>query len=603
MKVQLGLYTTLYAAPSFLFEKTLTLVYEPMLAYLYNKPGQHIALYQSSQMMKHIQRERQEYKALIATLSKRGDIEMLSGSWSQTLLSLLPPKDRVSQIERLTSFIRHEYGVLPLSAFFFGEVWQPNYISSLKNAGLDNVVISTYLPYSAEREDKPFVMNELGKKENILPFSDEASLAVKEYSEALIDYDTLRSRLLALLDKKDDFLFIFLNIDQLVLGASREAKGNKPGFLISDILDRATSSSISSINPNKSGYLSSAWYGRDSVSYGLYSFNTLFVHNENFRYLYNRYITLAESTQTRNNRFLKKDVATALFNVALGNLFIHDSELSPLRYTTRRNFWRSIIEAENCFWQYTDGPSFKEYDFEEISRSDMVMANKTYSVVISPKGASSPEFDSLPLGINFFDTRVPFNNSIKHSLNKSFSDIIKVEKDEYDTSSLFFIAEPIDKKRTEILFSLEDDSSLPFQITKRYKLRSNTFILDSTIINKNKKIKGRYELSLYLSAPDSVIVGPEQRMDIVTKGFVESKTVKYGSRLDDSYLTITSTKNFTLTEESNKEKHHTALGEEEFTLYKKITFSFPLEVEADESVTYRLVLRASSSKKDGEKVD
>lgn len=198
---------------------------------------------------------------------------------------------------------------------------------------------------------------------------------------------------------------------------------------------------------------------------------------------------------------------------------------------------------------------------------------------------------------------MPFNNSIKHSLNKSFTDVIKVEKTEYDTSSLFFTAEPIDKKRTEILFSLEDDSSLPFLITKRYKLRSNTFILDSTITNKNKKIKGRYELSLYLSAPDSVIVGPEQRMDIVTKGFVESKTVKYGSRLDDSYLTITSTKNFTLTEESNKEKHQTALGEEEFTLYKKITFSFPLEVEEDESVTYRLVLRASSSKKDGEKVD
>ena len=144
MKLFLGLYTELYSTPPSLFDKTLSLVYEPVLSFMYNNPGHILSLYQSSAMMKHIQRERPEYRSLVSTLCKRGEINPLTGTWSQSILSLLPPKDRVTQIERMTSFIRHEYGVLPNTAFFYGQVWQPLYISLLKNAGIDNVVISTW---------------------------------------------------------------------------------------------------------------------------------------------------------------------------------------------------------------------------------------------------------------------------------------------------------------------------------------------------------------------------------------------------------------------------------------------------------------------------
>ena len=172
MKLFLGLYTELYSTPPSLFDKTLSLVYEPVLSFMYNNPGHILSLYQSSAMMKHIQRERPEYRSLVSTLCKRGEINPLTGTWSQSILSLLPPKDRVTQIERMTSFIRHEYGVLPNTAFFYGQVWQPLYISLLKNAGIDNVVISTWKGGDKEAIDQPFLMNKLGKKVRIFPFHD-----------------------------------------------------------------------------------------------------------------------------------------------------------------------------------------------------------------------------------------------------------------------------------------------------------------------------------------------------------------------------------------------------------------------------------------------
>lgn len=600
MKLALGLYTLLHTPPASLFDKTLALVYEPVLSFMYNNPGHRLSLYQSSNMMKHIQRERPEYRSLVSTLCKRGEIDPLTGSWSQSILSLLPPKDRVSQIERLTSSIRHEYGVLPSTAFFYGQVWQPLYISLLKNAGIDNVVISTYRDGYDSPSSEPFWMSELGRKERIYPMDDTVSALVESYSKGEIKYQELKNRVLDYLKSTQHDIAVFLNMDQLVLGREREGEGEKPGNLVIDILSSFPTTLVSDIPASNPGYLPQGWYGRDGITYSLSSFNELLVHNESYRYLYNRYITLAEGTQSRTNRLLKKDVSTALFNVATGPLFIHDVQLSPMRYKTRRGFWESIIGAESFFWEYTEGPAYREWDWEDLQRPDVVMSNKSYLTVISPKGASSPEFDFIPQRINIFDSRLPLDKNIPAaSLNKSFSDIVEIDGKVWSTQDEMFSYEALDKKRSEIQFVMEKET-LPFILSKRYRMRASTFILDVLFTNNMmKRIEGNYSLVVYLSMDDASLSGPEQRMDMVTKGVVKAKTVKYSSRMEEDLQVIfSSTATFTLTEENLRTKEVTALGEEEFGLGRKIVFTFPLEVEADESVTYRLVMRVQGQKKE-----
>ncbi len=591
MKVALGLYTTLYSAPSSLFDRTLSLVYEPIFSYLYNNGGNHIFLYQSSQMMKYIKRERAEYKTLLGMLMKRGEIEPITGSWSESVLSLLPPKDRAGQIEKFTSEIKHEYSILPQSAFFYGGVWHPNYVSLLNNAGIDSVVISTH-DGKEQGETEPFVMNELGRRVKIYPTSDEADRAVMSYSRGEIDYDELRSTLLRLIHSDNESLVLFINIDALVLGAVREGNGHKPGLILSDILDRVQTVPLSSLNVSKMGYLPQGWYGRESNTYGMRSLNSLFIKNAQMRYLYNRYITIAENQSLRNNRFLKKDVTTALFNTSVGNLFIYDAEMSPLRSTAHSSFWRAVIDAENCYTRYLDGPSMREYDYEEISSPSVVMSNKTYLCVISPLGGGSSEFDYLPGGINFFSVRPDYDPENPSSpLRKSFTDIVTIGKESYSTENSLFSIEVLDKKRSEVVLT-PLENKMPFVISKRYKLKANTFTLDSTIMADGRnRLEGIYSISIYLSLVDAELVLPEQRMDMVAKGCVEAKTVKYGSKESDALITLSSTKQFTLTEESGTISEETALGMEEFVLYKKITFTFPLEVDGEESVTYRLNIK------------
>ena len=131
-------------------------------------------------------------------------------------------------------------------------------------------------------------------------------------------------------------------------------------------------------------------------------------------------------------------------------------------------------------------------------------------------------------------------------------------------------------------------------------MRASTFILDILLTNvSSSPLKGTYSVVVYLSMPDVCILGSDQRMDMVTKGEVRAKTVKYSSRMEDeTQMIFSSTSLFTLTEEIQRSTETTALGEEEFGLGKKIVFHFPLEVDGDESVTYRLVMRVQGPKKD-----
>ncbi|MBQ0071860.1 MAG: hypothetical protein KBS81_08435, partial [Spirochaetales bacterium] len=427
----------------------------------------------------------------------------------------------------------------------------------------------------------PFIMNELGRKERMFPFDDGASLAVNEYSKGEINGDDLRSRLFKILKDDSRDKVLFLNVEQLVLGALRTNDIHRPGDLVVEILEEFQTCSLSEMEVTVPGYLGGGWYGRDAYAYGFRSFNEVLVENENFRYLYNRYISLAEGTQTRNNRFLKKDVTTALFSVATGPLFIHDAQMAPLRYKTRRNFWHALLEAEAFYQSYTDTSAYREYDLEDNGHQDLVMANSTYMAIVSPKGGSLPEFDFLPDTYNVFDTRAPFDrNEPKVTLNKSFSDVIRIGDQTYRTGEKFFSVEPMDKKRTEVQCSLKD-KELPLSIQKHYKLRSSTFILDVTLTNDGeKKVSGTYSNEVYLGAYDAKLVGSEQRMDMVTNKVVTAKTVKYGSKLEqDLQFIFSSTRPFQVTEEYNGQKEPTVSGTEESGLWKKIVFTFPLEVE------------------------
>ena len=597
MKIAFGLYTEISStSPVPAFTRALSLIYEPVLAFLYNNPDHRVSIYQSAGMMKHIFSQRPDIRSLLVSLAKRDNIEFISGSYSQSILSLLPPKDRLTQIERMNSLIRHDYGFTPKTAFFYGQIWAPLYISAMKNAGIDNVIISGYKATNKENLVKDsFMMNELGKRIGVYIINDGASSLISAYAQGEISLDSLEDSLESIIASRNNDQIIFFNADQLLEGAARSNEDDRIGAFVTGFLTKHKEELVflEDIKLSKPGYLDSGWYSRDAYASGLLSFNDIFVRNENFRYLFNRYISLAEGCQGgRGSRYTKKDVSRCLLGLGTGPLFIHDALCTPLRSSARRAFWTGIIEAEECVYKENGSTMYKEYDLEESGESNYFTSNAQYLAVMSPLGGAVTEFDYKRFMINLFDTRVPFDKSFGDvHLKKSFSDTIIVGGKRYSTEGLLFDAEVIDKKRTEFIFTLSDPS-LPFTIIKHYKLRSSTFIVDVTVIS-DEEIEGTYQSEVFLEGTGFELVGAEMKRLMLTDRLVKAKTVKYSSKTPLMQVVFSSTEQFSLSEEHVFQGQYTSVSYEEFCLYKRLVFSFPFSIESGKARNFRLVMRAS----------
>ncbi len=602
MRIALGIYTEMsLSSPLGAYQRALTLVYKPVLSFMYNNPGVKLSLYQSTAMMKHLASACPEVNLLISSLAKRSDLELVTGTYSQAILSLNPPKDRSLQIEKMTTLIRRYYGVRATSCFFYGQIWSPSFIHSLRNTGISSVVISAYKATSREVVDSSsFTMNELGKKVGIKVISDSVSQLVSRYAQGEATLSDVTEGIMEAASSGNDESVVFINIDQLLEGSARSGDdGILPSFLPSILSSLGEGTVLlPSISTDKPGYLDSGWYGRDAYAQSLHSFNDIFIRNENFRYLLNRYIALSESvSQFKKDKAAKRDAEGELFHVSIGPLFIHDAECTPLRLYERRLFWRAIIESERCIESIDDQSLKAEYDYEEIGENDFVARNKVFTAVLSPKGGALAELCYKPLAINILDTRVPFDKTFPHvDMMKSFTDRFSIGGRAVDLSREMFDAEVISRTRGEYQFSFSGEG---LSIIKHFRLRQQTVVLESTII-ASSDMDGEYTVCVSMSMQDMVLGSFDQRKQMVLGSLEDARTVKYTESQSGLSLSFSSTEPFRVSEERSRQTQNTSIGIESFELCTTLFFSFPLKLEAGEARTIRFILRASDSRKDRE---
>ncbi len=600
MSIAFGMYTEVSASsPSQVFERMLSIVYKPVLSFMYNNPGKRLSMYQSVAMMKYLSQYCPEMNMLVSALAKRSDLELVTGAYSQAILSLNPPKDRSLQIEKMTTLIRKYYGVKASSCFFYGQIWAPIFIHSLRNTGISSVVISSYRATTRERlESSSFVMNELGKRAEMRIISDEAAQLVSRYAQGEISLAELEAGLVSVISSSDNSL-IFFNIDQMLEGSARSGDDdNLSQMLLRLFSERGDSVLVSDIPCERPGYLDSGWYGRDAYAQGLHSFNDIFVRNENFRYLLNRYIALSETvSQFKKDKSAKKEAEYLLFNIPIGPLFIHDAQCTPMRFSERRHFWKSIIEAEERLIESDPQALRSEYDYEEIGMNDYSARSKVLSAVFSPKGGAVAELSYRPLMINITDTRVPFDKSFSHiELSKSFSDFIESESGNIDLSSEIFDAEVISRTRGDYQFTYDSGH---LNLIKHFRLRSQTLILESSII-ADEDMSGRYVIFVYMSLDGMVLSSSDQRRQMMLGSLDDVRTVRYTENLSGLTVSFSSTEPFSVSEEKVRQSQNTSIGNESFELYTKLSFSFPLNVRKGESRTIRFILRGGDSRKERE---
>ena len=158
--------------------------YRPFLKLLYAYPKIKAALHYSGILLEWFYEKHPEILTLINEMVKRRQIELVGGPFYNPILSIIPNKDRISQIEYLTTYIRKHFGKRPRGCWIPEKIWEPTLSSNIKNSGMEFTFLDEELFKKAGIEktktNNVYITEDQGKHIHVFPIN-------RELSEKFID--------------------------------------------------------------------------------------------------------------------------------------------------------------------------------------------------------------------------------------------------------------------------------------------------------------------------------------------------------------------------------------------------------------------------------
>jgi hypothetical protein len=145
----------------------------PFIKCLYRFPRIKLVLHYSGFLLSWIEKHHSEFIDVLQELTKRRQVEFLGGGFYEPFFSVISKTDAIGQIELLTTYLRKTFGVRPRGCWIPETMWEPNYPSLLKSAGLDYTFLgeSQFLQAGYRKEDLllPTITEDQGKLVTVFP--------------------------------------------------------------------------------------------------------------------------------------------------------------------------------------------------------------------------------------------------------------------------------------------------------------------------------------------------------------------------------------------------------------------------------------------------
>ena len=606
MKFVLGFYSQVsHASPHPVFMRLITCILKPVLTYVHNNRSCRLSIACPSAMIKYLGMHFPEINLLVSTLAKCGSLELFTSAYNNTILPLIPHKDRSIAVDRTTTLIRKTYGVRATTLWCYGQIWAPSIVTMMKTIGLERLVISSYDALGQKTSGRSsFRMNEIGRKIDVLQANDKFSKAVSSYAQNEISLDQLKQIMREIvLNSDDENLTCMINLDQLCQGASYHREDDEELYTVFTSLFSAAQSAGADIilardcDTECVGYLANGWYGRDAYANGLASFNDLFSRSEDFRFYLNRYLTLAEfASESKKDRVLRRRLQEMLSTLPCGSLFLCDTQASCLSLNEHRQYYKTLIDAENSLDEA--GLRLNCADVDDDGLDEEFCYGRQARALFSLTGASVYEYSSRELGLNIFDT-VPFwlKTFPETRKKRSFIDSYVINGREYLLGYRTYSLDSVNKSRSEFCFSYQEED-MNFSVEKHYKLNNQNLYMSHTLVNHGSEfLSGEYSTVIYFTLPGaSAFAYNEKREPLVGSALSGIKNVRFFDSSRCLQLSFTSTDYFSVSEENRYQSEVTSLGSEQFYLYTKVKLTFKVSIAPQSAQSLNIVTRISSTK-------
>lgn len=157
------------------FEDALKLCYGPFLDVLSQHPQIRLSLHHTGPLFEWIEKNQPEYLQKLKTLVDRRQVELLGGGFYEPLISTLPARDALGQIEMMSQYLLEKFGQKPRGMWLAERVWEPQLASIIHEAGIEYTLLDdTHFYYAGLQEENMFgyyVTESEGKTLSVFPIS------------------------------------------------------------------------------------------------------------------------------------------------------------------------------------------------------------------------------------------------------------------------------------------------------------------------------------------------------------------------------------------------------------------------------------------------
>ena len=123
------------------FEEAYRHSYEPFLDVLKRHPAVKFTQHWTGPLLEWLHNRHPAFIEEMRELVKRGQLELLTGSYYEAILAIIPEEDRVGQILKLSDAIHKLFNVVPRGMWLAERVWEQQLVSSLAKAEVEFVVV------------------------------------------------------------------------------------------------------------------------------------------------------------------------------------------------------------------------------------------------------------------------------------------------------------------------------------------------------------------------------------------------------------------------------------------------------------------------------
>ena len=149
--------------------------YAPFFEVMSRYPKFRFSVHCSGWLMEQIEKDHPKLFKTIQKLAKKGSIEFFSAGYYEPILSVIPSKDRVVQIEKLNDSIEKSFGQKPEGLWLTERVWESSLIPDLDQAGISYTVMDDYhfqcAGFDEDQLDGYYMTEEGGKRLGLFPIS------------------------------------------------------------------------------------------------------------------------------------------------------------------------------------------------------------------------------------------------------------------------------------------------------------------------------------------------------------------------------------------------------------------------------------------------